>query len=224
VSPLRDARGNIVGASKIARDITDRKEAQIRQELLTREIQHRTKNLFAVVHAVVARSFAGKGTIEEAKFAVLSRLEALAQTHAMLMDKDWHGADLAEIVRAETSPYAGRVAIDGTSLKLSAMAAQNIAMVLHELATNAAKYGALSNATGQVHVRWRVATSNGAPTFSFSWRERGGPVVALPQRKGFGTAVLEQMMAEFVGQPPELTFEREGLAYALQGPLTTITD
>jgi PAS domain S-box-containing protein len=222
VSPLKDASGKIVGASKIARDITERKQAQARQELLTDEIQHRTKNLFAVVHAVVARSFAGKATIEEARTAVLSRLESLAQTHAMLMDKEWHGADLAEIVRAEMSPYLGRVTIDGPSLELSAKAAQNFAMALHELATNAAKYGALSNTVGQVHVHWRMATSNGAATFSFSWQERGGPTVMPPERKGFGTAVLEQVMAEFVGQRPEMGFEEEGFTYALECRLAAI--
>jgi PAS domain S-box-containing protein len=222
VSPLKDASGKIVGASKIARDITERKQAEARQELLTHEIQHRTKNLFAVVHAVVARSFAGKATIDEARTAVLSRLESLAQTHAMLMDKEWHGADLAEIVRAEMSPYVGRVTIDGPSLELSAKAAQTFAMALHELATNAAKYGALSNTAGQVHVHWRLVTSAGPATFSFSWQERGGPTVVQPVRKGFGTAVLEQVMAEFVGQRPEMGFEEEGFTYALQARLAAI--
>jgi PAS domain S-box-containing protein len=222
VSPLKDASGNIVGASKIARDITALKQAQSRQELLTHEVQHRTKNLFAVVHAVVARSFAGRVTIDEAKAAVLSRLESLAQTHAMLMDKEWHGADLAEIVRAEMSPFTGRVAIDGPSLELSAKAAQNFAMALHELATNAAKYGALSNTAGQIHVRWQLST-NDTPAFSFSWLERGGPAVTPPERKGFGTAVLEQIMAEYIGQRPEMRFEKEGLTYALQCPLAAIS-
>jgi two-component sensor histidine kinase len=174
------------------------------------------------VHAVVARSFAGKETIDEAKAAVLSRLESLAQTHAMLMDKEWHGADLAEIVRAEMSPYPARVTIDGPSLELSAKAAQNFSMALHELATNAAKYGALSNMAGQVHVRWQLGTPNDTPTFSFSWCERGGPTVATPERKGFGTAVLEQIMAEYIGRRPEMRFEIEGFTYALQCPLAAI--
>jgi PAS domain S-box-containing protein len=222
VSPLKDASGNIVGASKIARDITSIKQAQARQELLTHEIQHRTKNLFAVVHAVVARSFAGKETIDEAKTAVLSRLESLAQTHVMLIDKEWHGADLAEIVRTEMRPYPGRVTIDGPSIELSARAAQNFAMALHELATNAAKYGALSNTAGQIHVRWRLDTAGGTPMFSFGWLERAGPTVARPERKGFGTAVLEQIMAEYVDQQPEMAFEKEGFTYALRGRLAAI--
>ena len=104
VSPVKDASGKIVGASKIARDVTEQKRAQERQELLTREIDHRTKNLFAVVHAVVARSFMGKRTVKDAEEAVLSRLRSLAQTHVMLIDKEWHGADLAEVLRSELSP------------------------------------------------------------------------------------------------------------------------
>ena len=128
VSPVKDASGKIVGASKIARDITEHKQAQERQELLTREIHHRTKNLFAVVHAVVARSFAGKRTVKDAEEAVLSRLRSLAQTHVMLIDKEWQGADLAEVVRSELSPHADRVRVEGPKLVLSAKAAQNFAL------------------------------------------------------------------------------------------------
>ena len=104
VSPIMDASGRVIGASKIARDITDRKQAQERQELLTQEIHHRTKNIFSVVQAVISRSFADKRTVKEAEQAVLSRLHSLAQTHVMLIDKDWQGADMAEVVRSEMSP------------------------------------------------------------------------------------------------------------------------
>jgi two-component sensor histidine kinase len=144
VSPIKNASGRVIGESKIARDITERKLAQERQELLTREIQHRTKNIFSVVQAVIARSFAEKGTVAEAEQSVLSRLRSLSQAHDMLIDKDWHGADLREIVANEMGPYAGRCGIDGPPVVLSARAAQNFALAVHELATNAVKYGALS--------------------------------------------------------------------------------
>ena len=109
VSPIRNAAGRIVGASKIARDITERKEAEARQRLLTRELHHRTKNLFAVVQAVVSRSFAGKATVEEAQTAVLDRLHSLGQAHILLVDREWQGTDLLELVSGEMRPFSERV-------------------------------------------------------------------------------------------------------------------
>jgi PAS domain S-box-containing protein len=222
VSPLRDAEGNVVGASKIARDISEKKQAQARQEFLTREIQHRTKNLFAVVLAVVSRSFAGKSTVEDAEAAVVSRLRSLGQTHVMLIEKEWQGADLCDIVRTEISPYAGRVNVDGPKLMLTARPAQNFALALHELATNAAKYGALSNATGRVHISWSRHASNGRNDFTFRWQEQGGPPVSTPTQKGFGSAVLEQVMAEHFEEPPQIQFEPTGVVYALNGSLANL--
>jgi two-component system, chemotaxis family, CheB/CheR fusion protein len=222
VSPVKDAAGRVIGASKIARDISEKKQAQARQELLTREIQHRTKNLFAVVLAVVSRSFAGKYTVKEAEAAVVSRLRSLGQTHVMLIDKEWQGADLAEIVRTEMSPYAGRVRIEGPSLILTARAAQNFALAVHELATNAAKYGALSNTTGRVHITWFKHGSNGSNHFTFRWQEQGGPPVWAPTQKGFGSAVLEQVMAEYFEAPPEIQFPVAGVIYELNGSLDAL--
>src|SRR5581483_11382725 len=122
ISPVLDATGKVVGASKIARDITEKKQAQARQELLTSEIHHRTKNLLAVVQAVVSRSFENKQSVAEAKDAILSRLQALAQTHDLLIDRNWKGADMAQVVRMEMSAYVDRVTIDGPSISLNARA------------------------------------------------------------------------------------------------------
>ena len=223
ISPLKDASGRVIGASKIARDITQRKLAEAQQELLAREIHHRTKNLFAVVHAVVSRSFAGKQSVEDAQSAVLGRLHALAETHTMLMDKDWQGADLADVVRTEMSPYAGRVTIEGPSLILKAKTAQNFVLAVHELATNAAKYGALSNAAGRVDISWSRGHANGSGVLIFRWQERGGPPVAPPARKGFGSAVLEHVMAEYFDPPPRIDFKAGGVTYELTGPLDALT-
>jgi PAS domain S-box-containing protein len=223
VSPLKDAAGRVVGASKIARDISDRKQAQVRQELLAREIEHRTKNLFAVVLAVVSRSFAGKHSVEEAQAAVLSRLRSLAQTHVMLTEKEWQGADLADIVRAEMSPFGDRVQVEGPSLTLAAKAAQNFALALHELATNAAKYGALSNTTGRVHISWSQHKLNGSTKFLFRWQEHRGPAVSAPTQRGFGSAVLEQVMAEYFDAAPRIDFATGGVSYELHGSLDALT-
>ena len=222
VSPVSDDSGKVIGASKIARDITDRKQAQARTEFLTKEIQHRTKNLFAVVQSVVGRSFAGKRTVEEAQSSVMDRLHSLGQTHLMLMDKDWQGADLVDVVGSEMSPYAGRVTVDGPSILLNAKAAQNFALMLHELATNAAKYGSLSNTSGQVHIGWSVTQPNGSQRYVFHWQERGGPIVDEPKGKGFGSAVLEQVMSEYCDRQPVIDFAKAGFIYQVSGSLDTI--
>jgi two-component system, chemotaxis family, CheB/CheR fusion protein len=223
VSPLKDATGRVVGASKIARDITERKQAEERQTLLTNELHHRTKNLFAVVQAVASRSFAGKRTVEEAEKAVLSRLRSLAQTHVMLVEREWQGADIAEVVRTALSPYIDRVSAEGPPVVLTSQAAQNFALALHELATNAAKYGALSSIAGRVHITWSVFKPNGHRRFSFRWEERGGPIVTRPARKGFGSAVLEQVMGEYFDAPPSIDYRPAGLVYELSGLLDTLT-
>jgi PAS domain S-box-containing protein len=223
VSPVKDPAGRIVGASKIARDISEKKQALARQELLTREIEHRTRNLFAVVLAVVSRSFAGRRSVKDAEAAVVNRLSSLGKTHFMLIDKAWRGADLAEIVRSEMSPYGDRVQVEGASVMLKANAAQSFALALHELATNAAKYGALSNATGRVHISWSKLASNGSHRFTFRWQEHEGPPVRPPNRKGFGSAVLEEAMTEHFDVPPRIDFSTTGVTYELSGPLDALT-
>jgi PAS domain S-box-containing protein len=222
ISPVMDAKGSIVGASKIARDITERKQAQARQELLTRELHHRTKNLFTVVHSVAARSFAGKQTIAEAEEAVLGRLQSLAKTHSMLIETEWQGADLRDLVNAALSPYAGRIKIEGPRIALNEKAAQNFSLALHELATNAAKYGALSNGTGFVHVNWAISKDNGSGLFTLRWQERDGPAVKPPTHAGFGSAVLERVMAEYFDAPPSIEFEPAGVRYELHGSLDAL--
>ena len=223
ISPVKDGFGRVVGASKIARDVTERRAAQTRQEMLISEVQHRTKNLFAVVQSVVARSFAGKTTVAEAQSAVITRLTSLAKTHLLLMDQEWQGAELAEIVQAELNPFADRVLASGPSIVLSAKAAQNFALALHELATNAAKYGSLSNTTGRVYITWTITMTNGAQ-LTFRWQERGGPPVPRPARKGFGSAVLEQVMGEYFDDPPRIDFADGGLCYELSGSLASVSD
>jgi PAS domain S-box-containing protein len=223
ISPVKEARGRIIGASTIARDITDRKHAQARQELLTRELHHRTKNLFAVVHSVAARSFAGKQTLAEAEEAVLGRLQSLAKTHSMLIETEWQGADLRDLVNAALSPYPGRVKIEGPRIALNEKAAQNFCLALHELATNAAKYGALSNGTGHVHVSWSVFKNNGSGLFTLRWQERDGPAVKPPKHAGFGSVVLERVMAEYFDAPSTIEFEPAGVRYELHGSVDAVT-
>ena len=224
VSPMRNAEGRIIGASKVARDITERKHAEARQTLLTRELHHRTKNLFAVVQAVVSRSFAGKRTVQEAESAVLDRLHSLAQTHMLLLEREWQGTDLLELVRHEMRPFATRVSVDGPTVMLNPQAAQNFALALHELTTNAAKYGALSVSSGRVSIEWTLDPPGEGPTrlgdrFTFQWQERDGPPITKPAQKGFGSTVLVQVMSQYADLEPDIDFAREGLTYRVTGRL-----
>jgi two-component system CheB/CheR fusion protein len=223
VSPMRNAEGRIIGASKVARDITERKHAEARQTLLTRELHHRTKNLFAVVQAVVSRSFAGKRTVDEAEAAVLDRLHSLAQTHMLLLEREWKGTDLLELVRHEMRPFTGRVSVTGPTVILNPQAAQNFALALHELTTNAAKYGALSVASGHVSIEWSVDPPGEGvmpgDRFTFQWQERGGPAITKPAQKGFGSTVLEQVMSQYADLEPRIDFARDGLTYRVTGRL-----
>ena len=222
VSPVKSASGKIIGASKIARDISERKTAEARQRLLTRELHHRTKNLFAVVQAVVSRSFAGKGSVEEAQTAVLERLHSLGQAHILLVDREWQGTDLLELARGETRPFSDRVSMSGPPLVMSPQAAQTFALALHELATNSAKYGALSSPHGRVVISWSVDPRHGRDEYTFHWQEHDGPPVVPPVRKGFGSAVLEQVMAEYAKVPPRIEFARSGVSYRVIGSLAAI--
>jgi two-component system CheB/CheR fusion protein len=224
VSPMRNPEGRIIGASKIARDITERKHAEARQAMLTRELHHRTKNLFAVVQAVVSRSFAGKRTVEDAESTVLDRLHSLAQTHLLLLEREWQGAELLDLVRHEMRPFASRVSISGPTVMLNPQAAQNFALALHELTTNAAKYGALSVASGGVSIEWTVDLSGegAGPTadrFTFQWQERQGPAVTQPTHKGFGTTVLQQVMSQYVDLEPSIDYAPAGMTYRITGRL-----
>ena len=173
-----------------------------------------------MVQSVIARSFVGKRTVKEAEAAVRSRLSSLAQTHVMLLDKNWEGADLTEVIAAEMRPYGDRVKIRGPRVVLNPKAAQNVALAIHELATNAAKYGALSNEIGWVDVSWSVSSSNGSSALCFAWQECDGPPATTPQSKGFGSTVLEVVMRDY-GQP-QIKYASEGLIYRLTAPLDAI--
>src|SRR5262249_35495712 len=142
----------------------------------------------------------------------------------MLLDKQWQGAGLEEIVRTEVEPYAGRVRIDGPAISLNTQAAQNFALALHELATNAAKYGALAHQAGQGRITWSRSGPRGGRWFRFRGEERAAPSVSVPERRGFGSAVLEQVMAEyFVDRPPQIEFAPAGVRYELSGWLEALT-
>jgi len=211
VSPIKGAEGQVVGASKIARDISERKRSEAQISALAREAEHRAKNLLANVKAMVKLSQAD--TLEGLKEAIAGRIEALANVHSLFAQSRWTGAELGRLVKQELSPYSGdgdgRTRVDGPPTMLKPEVAQAIAVALHELATNAAKYGALSVPTGQVHVVWSPAADG---HLVLRWTETGGPSVNPPTRRGFGTRVVETTIQGQVGGQVRLDWHAEGLA------------
>ncbi len=216
ISPVRDAAGNIAGASKIARDITDRKRSEAQMSVLAREAEHRAKNLLANVAAMVALS--QSDTPDGIKQAIAGRIEALANVHSLFARSRWTGAELGTLVKQELSPYSRggelRTRIDGPTVMLKPDLAQAMAVAVHELATNAAKYGALSDAKGRVRVEWSH-TSGGQ--LVLRWKEEGGPPVKPPTREGFGTHMIVTMIRGQQGDV-QLDWPADGLLCAIVLP------
>jgi two-component sensor histidine kinase len=218
--PIPDADGGIVEWFGAASDVTARREAEERQALLAREVDHRAKNALAVVQSVVRLTPAQEAAAF--KRAVEGRVSALARAQALLAADRWTGADLHALLAGELAPFRSdgqRVALDGPRVALPPGAAQPLAMAAHELATNALKYGALSAAGGSVSVSWRV--EGGRPgVLRLRWAEADGPPVAgPPSRRGFGSRVIEGTVRGQLGGAVSLSWERTGLICELQVPL-----
>ena len=217
VSPVMDGQGKIVGASKIARDITVRKRNEEQIALLAREAEHRAKNVLATVQATVQLTQAD--TPEGVKQAIAGRIQALANVHRLFTQSRWLGADLRSVVSDELAPYCregeARARIDGPSLLLEPNSAQTIAVTLHELATNAAKYGALSVPAGRIQVEWSRAADG---RIVLRWAETGGPLVKPLTRRGFGMRVMESMIREQLHGDVRFDWRAEGLVCELVIP------
>jgi PAS domain S-box-containing protein len=215
VSPVRGEAGEIVGASKIARDITERKRSEAQISIMAREAEHRAKNLLANVKAMVQLS--QSDTPDGLREAIAGRIEALAGVHSLFAKSRWKGAELGSLVKQELLPYSrdGRTQIDGPTVMLKPELAQAIALALHELATNAAKYGALSAAKGQVRVEWSCAADR---QLVLRWIEAGGPHVNPPTRKGFGTRMMEAMIRGHEGGDMRLGWHADGLGCEITLP------
>jgi len=210
----------------VSLDVTDRKQAEERQRLLVDELNHRVKNTLATVQSIAVQTRRSTETSASFEVAFLARLNALARVHDLLSRISWEGASLAEVARQTLAPYLGpsdplsRVTLDGPDVRLGPNAAVTLTMAFHELATNAAKYGALSAAAGKVAVCWS-ADSVRAPSFlDIEWRERGGPPVTAPTRRGFGSRFIERGLArEFDGEV-DLDFAPEGVSCRMRMPLS----
>jgi PAS domain S-box-containing protein len=215
VSPVKDANGKIVGASKIARDITEQKKNQELIVTLAREAEHRSKNLLANAMATV--NLSRSNSPERLKEVIAGRIQALANVCSLFAETRWIGAEISAIATQELAPYSDgkRTVIDGPQTLLAPDAAQALAVTLHELATNAAKYGALSTSDGHVRLEW---SHTAAGSLRLCWMETGGPVAQEPARTGFGTRIVEQMIAQQKGQV-RFDWRKEGLVCEITLPV-----
>jgi PAS domain S-box-containing protein len=211
VSPIRNIHDKVIGASKIARDITEGKRREAQIAILAREAEHRAKNVLATVQATVHLSHSD--TADGLKRAIEGRIQSLANVHRLFVESRWTGADLRSLVTQELSPYSregdGQARIEGPQLMVEPDAAQAIAVTLHELATNAAKYGALSVPEGYVQVEWS-RTADGR--LVLRWTEANGPAVTPPTHQGFGTRVMEKMITHHLGGQIRFAWRAQGLA------------
>jgi two-component sensor histidine kinase len=215
-----EATINVVIVALLNHSVAWARASEYRQRFLAREMRHRTLNLFSVIRSIAGRTFQEGQTIAEAKRIFDGRLAALAQSYSLLEDAGWDGAPLVEIIKAEAKGFSSRITIIGCDVRVSAAAAQQFSLIVHELATNSTKYGALSAPGGAVTIEGTAGTGV-PPSFCFTWSERGGPQVVPPHRKGFGTTLLVDAARQF-SEDVQLVYAPEGLQYRLRTQLTGI--
>jgi PAS domain S-box-containing protein len=221
VSPVKNAEGKIIGAAAIGRDITERKRAQEREKMLMAELDHRVKNVLARVAMVATFSRNGSSSVAESFRSLDGRIHSMAAAHALLSQKGWQGVGLEALVRSQLAPYAvdANMTIHGTEVILTAAAIQAMGMVLHELVTNAAKYGALSVPTGRVTVSWELKPNGHAANLVFAWREFGAPRTMVEAKSGYGTRLIRELVPHELGGTVDLEFAAEGVSCRIEFPL-----
>lgn len=226
ISPMRAKDGQIIGASKIARDISARKESQRRIHLLMREVNHRVKNQYAVILSMVRETLKQAVTSEEFEEKLRERIMALARSHDLLVNRDWRGAPLSDLILQQMEPFGGAesVRLSGPALIVTPNAVQSLGMAFHELATNSAKYGVLARG-GTIDVVWQIEEGPGGPVFELSWTEdTAEPVLIMDteERKGFGSVVLKRATPQSLSGTATYQ-QRDGcVSWVLRAPLSQV--
>lgn len=223
VSPILAQDGKPEAILSVSRDITQMHAGEERYRMLAGELNHRIKNLLAMVSGIVNQSLRGSDEpLGMVKRRLSDRLQALAAAQDVLMMASRHGADLRQLVEVVLSPHRSgeRLTVDGPSVTLSSKCALAMALALHELGTNAVKYGALSQDGGHVDVSW----SNQGSEFHFRWQESGGPPVTPPQRRGFGSQMIEKVLGSYLGGTARLDFAPDGLVLSLDAPTAALAE
>ena len=225
VRPIRGADDGVIGVAVTARNISERTHAESLRTLLLHELSHRVKNALASVQSLALETLRTTLTLDAFREAFVARLIALSNTHDLLTQSEWQGAALGDVLEGELKPYgsggggAARWTASGPSLLLSPKMALALGMAFHELATNAAKYGALSTPTGHIDVNWREQNTPDGPQLNLSWIESGGPIVAKPLRKGFGTRLIGDGLAFELDGDVKIDYVPTGIRCTVEVPL-----
>jgi PAS domain S-box-containing protein len=216
-----DTIGRLVCVKGLTRDITRRKQSEKRQDLLSAELDHRVKNVLARVTAVVRHTRRRSGTIDEFVTAVDGRIQSIAAAHVLLSQSRWSGVGLSDLIHHQLAPYTtdGNTTISGPEVMLTAAETQAVAMVFHELVTNAAKHGALSSPDGKVSVSWDRTGADAAAVLTVRWRERGGPPIAAPIQSGYGSSLIRDLIPHELGGTVDLRFPFDGASCTIEIPL-----
>ena len=227
IEPLRDMMGSIAGLSCAAVDITERKEGEAHLRLLMRELTHRSKNLLAVIQAMARQTARHVGSIDGFLTQFGARLQALATSHDLLVQESWYGVPLSELVRSQLGHYLDRagtqVSFDGPPVVLKPEASQSLGLALHELATNAAKYGALSVPDGHISIAWKRMPASEGHGIQICWDEENGPKVQPPKQRGFGSMVIEQNLTRALDAEVTLGFAPDGVRCRIVIPVTQLS-
>ncbi len=219
LSPIE--RGGRTSVLATVVDISEQRRAQEQQQVLVDELQHRSQNLFAVIHSVATRSLQTARSLEEAKVVLSGRLMALSRAHRLLAEAAWQGTALGEILAQECAAFGIRPSVTGCDVVVNPQAAQQFAMIIHELVTNSVKHGALSVPDGRVAIRGEPDSGDGEELYRFEWKESAGPPVSAPARRGFGSAILLDAAGHFARRAA-LDYAPGGVSYELRIPLREI--
>lgn len=225
IEALRDDQDNILGTTSVVVDISERKANEDQLRLLLRELTHRCKNLLAVIHAIARQTASRTRSVEDFLDRFTARLGAMGTSHDLLIADDWQGASLRMLVEQQLGEHAERfgeqIAIEGEDVMLKPEAVQNLGLALHELATNAQKYGSLSDPEGEVSISWKFCEDS--PKLKLVWQERGGPRVTPPDRSGFGRAMIENVVSRALDGDVRLSFPPKGVRCVIEIPTSQVT-
>lgn len=224
-SPVRDDDGRIAGMLDTVVETTEKVQAQQQAQVINTELAHRMQNTLAIVNSIADQTFRASVSLEEARTTFSRRLKALGEAHQVLTQSRWNSAPMASIIKGALSPHSmapGEICTDGPTVNLSARQALSLSMAIHELATNSMKYGALSVASGAVRVRWKLEPLVGDKCLRLTWIESGGPKVVPPERRGFGSRLIEDVLASDFGGKASLCYLPDGLRFELETRLSNV--